>query len=146
LVERDGLIYLFGNRADLGTSVLLLWSSPSLGQPFVVHPASPIRIAPGGSRMGGAIAERGGRLIRFGQDYTRGYGEGLIAFEITELGPATYAERPLGHIRFSGRKGPHTLNFREGEMVFDWYFDRFSLRAGVRRLALRWRHRALDER
>jgi hypothetical protein len=84
--------------------------------------------------MGGAIVESNGKRFRLGQDFSGGYGDGLFAFEIEELSRASYRERPIGHIAFRDRKGPHTLNFRRGEMVFDWYVDRFTPLAGVRRL------------
>jgi len=48
----------------------------------------------------------------------------------------------VARIRFDGLKGPHTLNFRGGLAVFDWYRERFSAFAGVRRLAALWKTRA----
>jgi hypothetical protein len=135
LFEWEGRIYLFGNIPDLGRNALYLWSSMSIEDCFVLHPASPVRISPKGSRMGGGLTAVGSRLIRFGQDYSRGYGDGLIAFEVEELTPTRYRERAVGEIRIAGRRGPHTANLASGEMVFDWYADRFSPFAGVRRLA-----------
>ena len=134
LFELDGRLYLFGNDRELGSSVLNLWVTDSLEQEFRLHPENPIRISPEGSRMGGAIIEREGRLYRLGQDFSRGYGDGLILFEIETLGPVTYSERRVDHIRFTDRHGPHTLNVRGDRIVFDSYHDRFSPLAGVRRL------------
>jgi hypothetical protein len=139
LIARDGRFYLFGNDRRTGSNVLSLWSADAIDGEFRLHPANPIRISPRGSRMGGNLVEQGGRLIRLGQDFSRDYGDGLIAFEVTELGPERYSERELGAIRLTDRKGPHTLNFRDGEMVFDWYVDRFAPLAGLRRLAGRRR-------
>ena len=135
LFERDGRLYLFGNDRELGSNVLNLWVADGLDDEFRLHPDSPIRISPEGSRMGGAIIERGRRLFRLGQDFSRGYGDGLVLFEIEELSPGTYSERKTGHIRFTDRRGPHTLNLRGDRVVFDWYHDRFSPLAGFRRLA-----------
>ena len=87
--------------------------------------------------MGGAIIERAGRLFRLGQDFSRGYGDGLIFFEIDELSPDAYSERKMGSIRFTDRRGPHTLNARGNRIVFDWYHDQFSPFAGFRRLTAR---------
>lgn len=134
LIEREGRIYLFGNDRAVGSNVLHLWSAASLDGVFQLHPASPIRISPEGSRMGGNLIDRDGKLFRLGQDFSDGYGDGLIVFEINELTPEVYAETKVSEIRFSDRKGPHTLNIRGDEIVFDWYRDRFSLLAGVRRL------------
>ena len=39
-------IFLFGNIVSEGPSVLRLWVSKGLDQPFAEHPASPIRISP----------------------------------------------------------------------------------------------------
>lgn len=130
----DGRLYLFGNIQALGSNTLHLWSADSLDGEFRLHPSSPVRISPEGGRMGGALVEHGPRLVRFGQDFSRGYGDGLIAFRVEELSATAYRERPIGRIRFQDRKGPHTLNFGDGEIVFDWYRDRFTLMAGVRRL------------
>lgn len=134
LFEREGRIYLFGNSRELGSGVLDLWISNSLDAEFQRHPASPIRISPEGSRMGGNILALEGRLFRLGQDLSGDYGNGLIIFEINELTPESYCERRVAEIRFTDRKGPHTLNLRGDEIVFDWYRDRVSPLAGFRRL------------
>ena len=133
LFERQGRTYLFGNDRAFGSNVLSLWVATSLENEFRLHPSSPIRISPEGSRMGGAIIDRDGRLFRLGQDFSRGYGDGLILFEIDELRPDAYSERVIGRVRFSDRRGPHTVNVRGNRIVFDWYHDRFSPLAGVRR-------------
>lgn len=84
--------------------------------------------------MGGNIVEQDGRLFRLGQDFTRDYGDGLILFEIGDLSVDSYSESLISRIRFTDRKGPHTLNIRGNEIVFDWYRDRFAPLAGLRRL------------
>lgn len=134
LLEREGQVYLFGNVREIGSNALHLWHSTAFDGLFTTHPDSPIRISPRGSRMGGAIVETDGRLFRLGQDFSGAYGDGLFAFEIEELSPEHYRERPIGRIGFTDRKGPHTLNFRNGQAAFDWYEDRVTLFAGMRRL------------
>ena len=84
--------------------------------------------------MAGAPLRLGGRLLRLGQDCSRDYGDGIIVFEIDCLSPDSYSEQQLGTIRFGDLKGPHTLNFKDGTAVFDFYRERFSPFAGVRRL------------
>jgi hypothetical protein len=97
--------------------------------------------------MAGALLPLGGRLLRLGQDCSRDYGDGIIVFEIDEFSPDSYSERQLGTIRFGDLKGPHTLNFKEGTAVFDFYRDRFSPFAGVRRLrAALYKRRASSPR
>ena len=129
----DGRVWLFGNIREEGSSVLRLWSAPSAMQRFVEHRLSPVRISPEGSRMAGGLIEHDGRLIRLGQDFRSGYGDGICAFEVEQLTEQDYRERPIGRLRFADRHGPHTLNIRDGRMVFDWYRDRLAPMAGVRR-------------
>jgi hypothetical protein len=137
LLQHEDRLFLFANRKDVGSNALYLWWARNLDEPFAIHPDSPVRIAPSGARMGGALFQFGGRLIRFGQDFTGRYGDGLFVLEIDELTPDNYRERTIGKIAFQDRRGPHTINFRDGEILFDWYSERFSLLASVRRLAAR---------
>jgi hypothetical protein len=135
-LRHDGSLYLFGNRHDEGSGVLRLWRSVSgsLFDRFEEHPASPVRISPAGSRMAGQIVTVGDRLLRLGQDDSGDYGDGLMVFAIEEIDADRYRETLTRTIRFEDVRGPHTLNFRDGTAVFDWYRDRFSLLAGIRRL------------
>jgi hypothetical protein len=84
--------------------------------------------------MGGLLFKRGGRLYRPGQDLRRGYGQGLILFEVEELSPTAYRETERLELSFKSHNGPHTLSIRGNRALFDYYDDRFSLLAGVRRL------------
>lgn len=140
-LHHDGQLYLFANDAASGSGVLRLWSASGLSATFTEHPASPLRISPRGSRMGGNLmaSGSGSQLIRLGQDGSRDYGDGLIAFAIDELTPRSYREREIGALRFSDRKGPHTFNLAPGgrAVVFDWYRVAFTPLAGIRRLAAR---------
>jgi hypothetical protein len=133
----EDTVYLFGNLAYEGPSVLRLWFAPSLKGEFVEHPASPIKISPNGGRMAGSPSLIAGQLLRFGQDFRRGYGDGLTAFAITRLDPEHYQEEPVGELRFDHCHGPHTLNVGRGIAAFDYYREGFSLLAGLRR----WRER-----
>jgi hypothetical protein len=134
LVRRRGRLFLFANDAAEGGGVLRLWHADQLFGSFAEHPASPILISPAGARMAGEIVEIEGRLLRFGQDFRTAYGDGLIVFEIETMDTTEYSEKRIGGLRFSDVKGPHTLNFRDGTALFDWYRDRFSPLSGVRRL------------
>jgi hypothetical protein len=138
LVEHDGRVYLFGNRRAAGANALYLWSAERLGGRFIRHPASPILISPVGGRMGGSVLKLADRLIRFGQDGSRRYGGSLVAFEIKTLSRDAYEEQPISKIAFADRYGPHTLNVRGREIVFDWYRERFSPFGGIRRLKARF--------
>ena len=129
-----GLFSLFGNRADEGPDVLRLWTSPDLFGQFEEHPASPIRISPLGSRMAGSVLRSGGTLYRLGQDCSRGYGDGLIAFSIERLTTTEYSEAEAGRLKFADLNGPHTLNCEGGHCLFDFYTEQVSALAGARRI------------
>jgi hypothetical protein len=88
--------------------------------------------------MAGSVAEVPGGLMRFGQDCRRSYGDGMLAFRIEELTRQTYRETEAGEGAFASINGPHTLNFSGELAVFDWYYDRFSPLAGVRRFLSRF--------
>jgi hypothetical protein len=134
LFRHEGRLYLFGNDLNEGGAPLRLWVGDSLFGRFEEHPESPVRLSPRGARMAGAVLAAGGALYRFGQDMTRDYGDGLVAFRVDALAPDRYREVEVGRLRFGDRKGPHTLNFHGDEAVFDWYRDRFSPFAGLRRV------------
>lgn len=137
LFERNGMIYLFANVAAETSSVLRLWTAGSLFESFVEHPASPIRISPSGSRMGGSIIETDGNLYRIGQDLRSGYGDGILLFRIDELSPDGFQESFVDELRFSDCHGPHTFNLTGHSILFDYYQERFSVTAGLRRLRSR---------
>lgn len=141
LIEHEGVFYLFGSLFT-HTNILNLWTCERLDGLFELHPQSPIRISPQGARMAGALLRLDGRLIRLGQSFERFYGDGIIAFEIEEMTPGTYRERRIGEIRFRDRIGPHTLNVRDGELVFDWYRHRLDPLVAVRRVLGRIRLRS----
>jgi hypothetical protein len=140
LIEQDGRFYLFGSPVAQ-TNVLNLWTAGSLDEVFELHPQSPLRISPQGGRMAGALLRLDGRLIRFGQSFERFYGDGIVAFEVEAMTPDSYRERRIGAIRFRDRIGPHTLNMRDGELVFDWYRHQLDPLVAVRRLLGRLRRR-----
>ena len=138
--NHHGRCYLFANDASWGSSVLKLWSANGLTDQFTEHPASPLRISPRGSRMGGNILSAGGQFIRVGQDFSHDYGNGLIAFAVEELTPTSYREREIGVFQLRDRKGPHSFNLSaDGRAVlFDWYHDAFTAMAGFRRVLRRF--------
>ena len=133
LHSEAGKIFLFGNIAAEGGSVLRLWVGDSLSAPFREHPASPILVSPAGARMAGGIVSSAGARLRLGQDGRRDYGDGIVLFRIERLSADEYEETRIGELRFESVRGPHTLNFRATSATFDWYRNRVSPFAGVRR-------------
>jgi hypothetical protein len=139
--HHDGHCYLFANLAEEGPSVLRLWVGCDLTSGLMEHPDSPIRLSPAGARMGGLIMERSGQVFRVGQDLRRSYGDGLIVFAIEDLTPDRYREVPIADLRFTGVRGPHTLNLRGDTMLFDYYDDRIAPLAAIHRLRGRFARR-----
>jgi hypothetical protein len=138
-VRWDGRLWLFANRKAEGSNILRLWSADSLFARFAEHPQSPIRISPNGGRMAGNLLASGGRLYRLGQNFETDYGDGTSVFEIETLDDQSYAEHRIGGLRFTGVKGPHSFNLSPDgkKIVFDWYSDRYTPMAGIRRLRSR---------
>jgi hypothetical protein len=134
ILRHEGRLYLFANRASEGASTLRLWFADSLFGRFEEHPASPIRTSVRGSRMAGPIHRWPGGLFRLGQDFRSAYGDGVFAFRIEEITAGQYREVEVGAASFDKVKGPHTVDIRRGELLFDWYEERVSPLAGVRRL------------
>lgn len=132
---RDGdNMFLFANRADEGSSVLRLWVADSLHGEFSEHPASPVRLSPNGSRMGGSLYSIDGQLYRVGQDLRGSYGDGITLFRITHIDRLRYCEVAERQLRFDHVRGPHTLNLDQNLVAFDYYTDGFNPFAGLRRL------------
>jgi hypothetical protein len=130
----DDIFYLFANCIDDGTNALHLWTASKIDGKFRRHPSSPICVSSFGARMAGQIIELSEGIFRLGQDFRRGYGDGLIYFRIDELSVDKYAETRIGSGGFDDVCGPHTLNLSSGNAVFDFYQERFSIFAGIRRI------------
>lgn len=98
LFRYDGHWWLFaGAQTGSVHDTLRLYQAPTLEGPWREHPRSPIVAGDStGARPAGRVLASDDRLIRFGQDCSRAYGEAVRAFEIIELTETAYAERPLG--------------------------------------------------
>ncbi len=111
-----------GTNIKRNDTLRLYHATTPLG-PWREHPCSPIvrgdaRIA----RPAGRVLHDNGRLIRFAQDCSQHYGRRVLAFEITELTPERYAERPFSSAALlkPGRsgwneRGMHTLDLHSGD-------------------------------
>lgn len=75
---------------------LRLYFAPVLTGPWIEHPKSPIVCGnPHIARPAGRVLVNGDRIIRFAQDCSPKYGLQVFAFEVEELTPELYTERPL---------------------------------------------------
>ena len=134
----QGKYYLFGNlRGE--SSILRLWvgDDPAFGNAFE-HPCSPVRMGPRGSRSGGKIFANHNQIYRIAQDFSRGYGDGLLVYRVSTLTPALFEERLAQEINFDHpMHGPHTFDATDQLMCWDYYYESFSLFAGYRRVLAR---------
>lgn len=135
LVEAENTVYLFcgmdGNAADC----LYLFFSDGLDKEFFPHPLNPIVVDPARARMGGRILRRNGKLYRYGQNNSFGYGNGISICEIVKLSRTEYEERVTGSLSIDNARGPHTFDVYGSKSVFDYYVDKFSPFAWYRRIA-----------
>ncbi len=77
-------------------SKLSLYFASELTGPWVEHPQSPVVNGnPHTARPAGRVLVDGNRIIRFAQDCAPKYGIRVFAFEVEELSPDRYSERPL---------------------------------------------------
>lgn len=141
LLLKDDKCYLFFGENQSAHTVLNLWISDSPFDVFKPHPNSPIAISPDNARMGGKLLNYKEKLIRFGQNNTGEYGESLVMMEIINLSYENYEEVKLGTISIDNFKGPHSIGFNLNmtKLLIDYYNDKFSFFAGIRRIKARLR-------
>ena len=136
IVEHEGHYYLFGGTPESASTMLHLFVADALEGPYRPHPLNPVVIDPSRARMGGRVGMKGDRMIRYGQDNSGDYGNGIAVMEIRKLTPDDYEEREIARLSFPDAKGPHTIDVSaDGMLVFDYYVEGFSLLAGYRRMA-----------
>ena len=99
----DASIIRYENRwwifaSTLSNDTLLLYHSENLMGPYVKHTQNPVVSGSADVvRPGGRFILYNGKPMRFAQDDEIQYGNRVFAFEIEELTPTTYSERPLGN-------------------------------------------------
>tara|TARA_Y100001978_G_C23692485_1_gene435608 strand:- start:1071 stop:2696 length:1626 start_codon:yes stop_codon:yes gene_type:complete len=135
VIKYNNIFYLFANYPD-ELNILRLWlsSNPSFND-AAEHSFSPICISPQGGRSGGRIFVFKNKLYRFGQDYSAEYGNGLILFEIKTLNKEFYLEEKISQYKFKENlKGPHTIDYSENLLIWDFYVEKFNFFAGFKRI------------
>jgi hypothetical protein len=94
LLYWQGRFYLFTSPDNAS---LELFYADALEGPYHPHPSSPVVSGDAcAARPGGRPMVWNGRIIRFAQCDRPAYGTSVRAFEVTELSPTRYAERPVG--------------------------------------------------
>lgn len=139
LFVKDGKTYLFFGENKTAHTILNLWISDSPFGEFKPHPMSPVVISPSVARMGGKIINHEGKLLRFGQNNSGEYGESISVMHITDLSDNDYKEFEIGNITIDEFSGPHSIGFNAdmSEILIDYYSNKFSVLAGVRRIKAR---------
>lgn len=93
IVHKDGRWWMFALE---GKNKLTLHYASELTGPWSPHPCNPIALNdPRCVRPGGRLVESQGRLIRFAQDETTGYGGALRAYAIDVLTESQYQEHEV---------------------------------------------------
>ncbi len=147
LIEHENHWYLFFGQNHDAHSVLHLWSANTIDETFTPHPLSPVCMSPTSARMAGRLYQSQNKLYRFGQNNELGYGESTTISRIILLSPNDYIEERCGSISIDEAYGPHgiDLNRKENKILFDYYINRFSLFAGVRRCKAKLKTKCLKK-
>jgi hypothetical protein len=107
----DPTVFRHGGRwwmfvSSPGNDILKLYHSDKLEQGWTAHPRSPLIVDnPNIARPAGRVVEREGRLYRVAQDDYPLYGLNVLVFEITNLTPTEYAEKPVSDEPLLGPSG-----------------------------------------
>lgn len=135
----DGKCFLFFGEKQSAHTILNLWTADTPFDLFKPHPMNPIVISPSVARMGGKLLSYRGKILRFGQNNSGEYGESIEVIQITTLSVESYDEVRLGTLKIDNFRGPHSVSFNSdmSEILVDYYSNKFSLFAGVRRIKSR---------
>lgn len=142
----QGRWWMFVGTNSARNDTLRLYEAATPLGPWREHPCSPVvQGDPRRARPAGRVLCHSGRLVRFAQDCSQNYGKQVFAFEVTELTPERYAERPYGGASLLApqradwnARGMHTLDLhpvQEGAWLalVDGYRKRFYVRNGLDR-------------
>jgi hypothetical protein len=94
VIEHEGRYWLFYTRKDRDPDLnLYLAYADQLTGPWQQHPQNPVKTDVRSARPAGTPFQHEGRWYRPAQDFSRGYGSGIVINEILTLTPTVYAER-----------------------------------------------------
>lgn len=139
LHQQNGKFYLFFGENKTAHTILNLWIADTPFDEFKPHPMDPIVVSPSIARMGGKLINHQGKTIRFGQNNSGEYGESMSIMQIIALSDEFYNEIEIGKLTIDSLSGPHSIAFNPdmSMLLVDYYSDKFSLFAGVRRIKSR---------
>jgi hypothetical protein len=94
VIEHDGLFWLFYTRQDRDPDLnLYLAYAEQLAGPWHQHPQNPIKTDVRSARPAGTPVWYNNRWYRPAQNFSQGYGSGIVINEILTLSPTVYAEQ-----------------------------------------------------
>jgi len=94
IIEYEGLYWLFYTRKDRDPDLnLYLAYAEQLAGPWNQHPQNPIKTDVRSARPAGTPFWHNKRWYRPAQNFSQGYGSGIVINEILTLSPTVYAER-----------------------------------------------------
>jgi len=134
LIEHEGHWYLFCSPAESANERLDLWVADCPYGPWTLHPSSPICLDPRRARMGGPILRVDDRMYRTGQNGSVEYGQSATINRIEKLTPAEYVETWIRPFAVKGAFGPHTVLPNGNGYWIDYYTEKTTPLAGIRRL------------
>jgi len=134
LVQKDNIFFLFAGLSKSSIDCLYLFYSDSLYGTYKEHPFNPIVIDPSCARMAGRIQMIKGQLYRFGQNNSYKYGEKISVMKIRQLNKNFYSEERVSSIKVNSVFGPHTIDIKNNDILFDFYSEDFNILAGYRRI------------
>ena len=77
--------------------------------------------------MGGRILEVDNDCYRIAQTRSSLYGDGISIFKIQKLSPHIYKEKLMRVLKFKKLYGPHTINYLNNQLFFDYFYLKFDL-------------------
>jgi len=125
LFKKKNVYYLFFKTAN-SNKLNLYCSRKNILGPYkkVKNNFSRNNLAP---RMGGRILEFGNNCYRIAQTSSDLYGDGISIFKIQKLTPYIYKEKLIRALKFKKLYGPHTINYLNNQLFFDYYYLKFDL-------------------
>ena len=118
--------YIFCNIKNKPIENLYLFYSKNLNGEYKPHHQNPICIDITKARMGGNFFNYEKKQFRPSQYNIKEYGNGILINEIKKLTPFEYEEKKTKLIKFDYCAGPHTINFSDKQIVYDFYLDKFN--------------------
>jgi len=139
VIQHEGRYWLFYTRKDRDPDLnLYLAYADQLAGPWQQHPQNPVKTDVRSARPGGTPFLHEGRWYRPAQDFSRGYGSGMVFNEILTLTPTQYAERAVSEVRSFHPQyadGLHTVSSLDAQRtIIDFKRYRFIPAATISRL------------